>query len=428
MKKNGWLFLILAMFLVNAQPVVMAAETSVSVRAGGIHSDNVRRTSTAEESETVALVGLDLTWREEEGRLTGDVNASLNFHSYLDDTFDDENYSTAFAQLEFRLVPDRVSWILEDHFGRIIADPYRADTPQNRENINTFSTGPNIEFQFGPRTAIILQGRFVSNAFETSDVDNTVKNGTIAFVRQISPTRAVSFNVTGARVEFDSALIENDFDRQSAYLGIESRTARGNLSLKLGVNEIHDRGDTREGLLSEISWTRELSGMSSFTARFNQRYSEAGELFSLYQGSGRDFNASQDISAIGEPLENQRFELTYNYRKEGNETYVSAIWNDDDFEYTNSYDRQRKGIGAGLSRAIREDWRAGIDVRFEQHDFEDTGSSFDEVVARLLITRSLSPKLEINAGYERFRREGDVVITGYTENRYSVFFTYRPER
>lgn len=412
----------------SVHPSLLAAETSIAVRAGGIYSDNVRRAPLAEEDDTVVVVGMDLTWNEEEGRLTGDINAGLEFHSFLDDSFDDENYSTLSALLNLRLIPDRFDWVFEDHFGRIISDPYRADTPQNRENVNTFSTGPNFEFQFGSRTAVLVQGRWVSNTFETSPVDNSVTNGLIAIVRQMSPTRAMSFNISGARVEFDSPLIENDFDRQAAYLGIESRTARGNLSLKLGVNEIHDRGDTREGLLSEITWMRELSGTSSFTARFHQGYSEAGELFGLYQGSGRDFNTSQDITAAAEPLQNQRFELTYNLRKENNEIYVGATWNDDDFEYTNIYDRQRRGIRAGVGRTFQEAWRANLDLRLEQHEFENTNASYDEVVGRLLIARTLSGKLDINAGYERFRREGDGSINGYTENRYMVFLTYRPTR
>jgi len=236
-----------------------ATDLTYEISAGAGRSDNIGRTETNTTEETIALLGLKLNLAHLSRRIDLSLVTDLEYRSYLDDTFDDETVGALAADLVVQLAPELLSWAFEYRFGNLQTNPFQPNTPTNRENAQSFTTGPDLHLRLGSLTAFEVSGRYGSNKFEASDIDNDILSGRISLVRDLSKHRSISLNTTADKVEFNDRTINDNYDRLTAYLGLESEISDGTLSLKAGVNQLqYDGAEETDGNLYGISWTRDL--------------------------------------------------------------------------------------------------------------------------------------------------------------------------
>ena len=112
------------------------------VRVGAIYSDNIQRAEFGEESENIGMVGLKVDTEHQSRGYSAYLDADLEYRTYLNDSFDDENFSFLSAGARINVVPNFFSWNFENRFGKISRNPFAVETPATREDINVFSTGP----------------------------------------------------------------------------------------------------------------------------------------------------------------------------------------------------------------------------------------------------------------------------------------------
>src|SRR5688572_9039668 len=131
-----------------AVSVADATDFQYAIEAGAGTTDNITRQPVNPEDETIATVGLDLQLRRDASKVDVDALIDLAYFDYLNDTFSSDLLGIAFADIHAELVPDRFSWVLTDSFGQLSLDPFEASTPENRENVNLLTTGPDFLMRF----------------------------------------------------------------------------------------------------------------------------------------------------------------------------------------------------------------------------------------------------------------------------------------
>jgi len=401
----------------------VGAELEYEIRAGAYYSDNVRKADIMQQEETIGLIGLQLDASHESRRVEANLLSDLEYRDYLDDSFDSENIGSVNADVLFKISPDTLSWVVENYYGTLQSDPFRANTPDNRENINVFSTGPDLTLRL-PRGAFRISGRYESRYFEVSDIDNDVLGGTVSLVRIFSPNRSVSLNVSADRVEFDDTTVNSDFDRQTAYLGFNSQNSRGSIVVNLGINEIHDFGEVSRGTLVGISWSRNITARSSFSLGYDQRFSDAGDIFKRFQAPGRGFGNVRAISGVSDPFENRRFSAKYNNRRKNFDFYVTAFRDEQVYEISKSLNRDRTRVGVGASKSLGSAWQVSIGARFQKTEFSNSSRVDDDIDLRGRISRKLSRRVSLNIGYARSERDSNTAGFDYIENVASLTFSY----
>ncbi len=125
------------------------AATLMTLDLGVEHTDNAGRSEVDPQSESIGTAGLGLDIDTQRPRLSAEVGANLDYRRYLDDTFDPEVVGGVDANLGFALIPERIVWILEDNYGQISNNRLVADSPDNRQDFNYLSTGPDITLPLG---------------------------------------------------------------------------------------------------------------------------------------------------------------------------------------------------------------------------------------------------------------------------------------
>ena len=123
------------------------ADLNLDAEIGAEHSDNVRRVATDEQSDTIGTARVTLTLEEMRPRLEARIAADVQYRHYFDDSYDSEVVGGLSGDVAWSILPERFIWIVQDNYGQIAADRAQPDTPDNREDINYFTTGPDLRLR-----------------------------------------------------------------------------------------------------------------------------------------------------------------------------------------------------------------------------------------------------------------------------------------
>ncbi len=396
----------------------------VEFRLGGTYSDNAARVNSNITSDTIVSAGLWLDVSEITKRFDGWLKANIDHNVYTEDTFDDETFASFAGVAEVQLMPRVFSWVVENRFGKLRTDPFQADTPTNRENVNRFSTGPNLNLRLGNVTVIRLDGRYKKTRYEISDFDNDVLSGSISLIRMLSAARSISLNVTADRIEYDNSDLYSNFDLQSASLAIQSRVSRGELSAAIGVNQIHDNGITFDGSLANITWNRKISSASSFSLGYDQRFSESGDLFERYQEINKGNDTSLPVLGSANPLEISRGSVGYQFNKEGNALNFSFSRGQYDYETDDFLDRDVSEIRFNVQKQLGAAWQVRIEARALRTEYDQSKREDDDLELSVTIRRQLTRALRVDFEVRRVERDSNAAGFDYEENRYTLQVAY----
>src|SRR5690606_8819583 len=217
-----------------------SAEGAVSygLTAGIGHTDNVARTVEGEIDETIATLGAALDAAYESRRIRAQLATQLNYLDYIDDTFDSELLGNLVAGAELDIISERFTWMVEDTFGQVATDHLSAVSPSNREDVNYFTTGPDLSFPLGERSTVRAQARYSDVYFENSDLDTERKFGILGIERRLSMSSYISLRASSERVEYDKAPANTGFDREEAYLDYDLQGARTSIKTNLGAARV----------------------------------------------------------------------------------------------------------------------------------------------------------------------------------------------
>jgi hypothetical protein len=401
-----------------------ADELAYGIEVGAIYSDNVARLEEKDSGEeTIGLVGFNVDYSSESRGLETDILVDLQYHEYLDGSFDGEPFGAANADLKFILVPNLLNWQFQDRFGVINSDPLQASTPENREVMNVFSTGPELSLAIGKRTTVGLSATYRNTRFEESDSNSDALGGWLSLSRAVSPNRSLSLNLSAARVEFESEL-NSDFDRQAAYVGFNSRNSRGSIQVDVGYNELHDQGEVLDGTFFSINWSRKLSSRVGMTLGYNQRYSDTANIFGDFQNPGLGFGDTRNVSSLSEAFEFSRVSIGFDYSQDKTKAYIRISADEYDYVSSSSLNRSYDGIRVGVSRDFAGSWSASLDADYRRSVFDDQSREDDDKYLRGKISKRISRNLKLNLAYSLSDRSSDQSGRDYSENRLSLTISY----
>lgn len=414
--------------VVAISPIVGAAELDYTMRVAIGHSDNIRRLNDGNESEEIASVGLDLDWSENTRMIDADLKTNLQFRSYLGNTFDDEIFGTAEINSNVQLIPQILDWFVEDRFGQILRDRFQADTPGNREDVNTFTTGFDASLNLGARSSISVLSQFQNQYYEESRNGNDQLLARLTMSRALSTVRSVSLNVQAERIEFDDELLDRKYDRISAYVGFSSQGARSTLVLKAGVNEVHDNGETRDSALASFAVTREISRRTSVMLSHNISFSDSGNLFREF--GARDVGSFQTPStdASSEPFESKRTSLGLEMTGASGRAYFRLSYDDEDYLDSSILDRTSSAVDVGFSRDVVSGWTMSAAASYQKREFSEPERKDDDIQVSASLTKRLTRRLSLSLGYLRTYRDSGMDSFEFTENRYDLGLNFSPVR
>lgn len=414
--------------LIVAAATPAQAELDFSVEAGVGHSDNISRVPTGEIDETIATAGVDLTWDVSRPRLEGEATVDLNYFDYLDDTYSSEVVGTANGAVVLGLVPDRFTWLVQDSFGQARSDPFTPVTPGSRENINYFTTGPDVIVALGNTGRLRLFGRYSSSEYERSLLDSERLSGGVAVARRLSARSEVAFNAVTERVEFKDDF-NIDQDRDNLFVSYTLDGSRTNMQIEAGYTwlELED-GEEDDGALLRVSLGRELSASSNVWLTFGTQLTDAAEALRASVSGPTAVGGAADVTATADPFERRSVAAGWDFSRNRTSIDVGVEWDEDRYETQSALDRTALAWNASIQRNISPLLTVGLLTSLTDEEFDTINQSADELRYGATLDWRFARRVGLRLLAERYDRDSSDPLGEYVENRIFLTLFYRPNR
>jgi hypothetical protein len=423
-----------AALLLVASSLAVAQEPgeqfSWSTEAGAERSDNVGRTATNEREETVGILGLNLTLVSDRRRLDSNVAAALEYRDYVDTEFESELAGGLDASFGFSIIPRNFIWVLDDNYGQLAKDRQVADTPDNREQVNYFSTGPDIIIPLGPRTQFQISGRWSDTYLEETDEDNNAVMGSVALARFLSEHTTLSLNASATDTKFDEPELFAGYQTRQAFLRLDLNGTRTTLVADGGYVEYDqdDVPDTKSFTMFKFDLARKIGTRSQLRLTAGTAPSSTGETFTRDQtvlGVGEGPDAAQ---AAGDLFRSDDAFLVWTTDWERTSFSASINGRREEHEQFKELDREVKRGTLAFTRELTRSLKLDLFGGYLEEERTQTGFKFDDWFAGSELGWDFAERFSLIVRLDHFVGSSEDGTRDYTENRAYLGIRYRGGR
>lgn len=457
----------------DASNAERAAPYTYGIDAGIGETDNVTLAPTNRISQTIATLDADLSVNER-SRLF-DVTAAGNFSylDYLQNAYGNQLLGRFDGQADAAIIPGRLVWVLRDDFGQAALDAYTPLTPNNIENINYVTTGPDLRLRLGGVDFIDVSARYARAQYQTSPFNSNRLLGNVALGRDVSAGASISLNASTERVLFDNTVLNTDFERSSGYGRYELHGSRTDFVGELGATVVSQSGNSQallpagtvepapagpapgpagsvpglpgystqtggsgsvSGPLAKLELSRAISPSSKIVIRAGRDLVDASSSFSSQSTGAAGINPITPAAQTSESYRTTYASVGWQYKRSRTTLAVTARWEQDVYPGLSTLDVRLPGADIRVERRLTRVFTLQLVDSWYKSNYphaslspEVNGSTdtANNILGGSLICR-LGRGLEI-----RLRAEHDTYSvsngnTGYHETRGFLTVGYRP--
>ncbi len=403
---------------IGARPPQAAQGTTSSygVDLGIGETDNINLTPTDRVSQTIATVDADFALKQQSALYDDNIKGQFGYFDYLQHAYGSQLIGRFDGVGDVAVIPERLIWSVQDSFGEASLDPFAAQTPGNLQYVNSFTTGPELDFRPGGASFAELVARYQRAQYQTSPLNSNRFVVSFEWGFPLSPRSTVALNANTERVLFENTTVNTDFDRSSAFVSYELHGARTELSAKLGLTRVDQQGTTVSGSLANFELDRKVSPATTLSFSAGRDLTDSLATFSnLQSGAIGGINTAQEV------LTSSVYTLSYaqlQWRFARNRTSfaLSARWEND------QYENELKADVLDISQPVATETDASV---------LDSSRRGGEFVLEERLTRIMSAQI-LGSFYDQHYPHANFAITAdsttYEDSRLGAGLIFQPGR
>jgi hypothetical protein len=350
-------------------PTTHAPLLTYGIDAGIGESDNVTLVSTDKINQTIVVADADFAIKEQSRRLDVNAKGDFSYFDYLQNAYSSQLLGRFDGVANVAIVPERFTWVARDDFGQAALDPYTAVTPTNLEQVNYFSTGPDLSMRLGAVNFVSLSARYARAQYQTSPYNSNRVLGNVALGHDLSASSTVSLNAAAERVMFANTVVNTDFDSGSGYVRYQLRGARTDFVGDLGATRISQAGESTTGGLAKINLSRKLSAASTLTLTAGHDLTDASTSFSTQQAGAIGGISTAPAAQTANSYTVNYASLDWKYVRNRTTFGLSARWEKDTYAGQPSLDVTRPGADFSVERKLTRSLTARLLGRLYKTDY-----------------------------------------------------------
>lgn len=238
----------------------VAADFGYGLGYSATHSDNITLANTNPKSDWINSAQAQVAWQESDlPTVTARLYSQLQYDAYARHTYGDQTYVLLNSAATWMITP-QFSWTGEDYYGQVPINPFLSNTPNNLQNVNVFTTGPNWAVRIDPLNLLELGARY-SNFH--SDNGNNDSNQGAAFAGwqfQYSPITVLSLNYRAQHSTYTQIAGNAGYDRQDLFFRMVSRRRYAAFVTDIGNTWLNQTGAKHlTGVYARLLASRQLT-------------------------------------------------------------------------------------------------------------------------------------------------------------------------
>lgn len=412
-----------------------AGDVALGLGYFGTSTDNIRRTATDPKKEWTNAAMVGVAYRENGAKLAAHATAQAEYRDYHRDTLPNDTLFYVDSAALWTILPQRFTWTLQDRYDQVPRDASLAFTPANREAINVFSTGPDVQWNLTPINVIVLGARYGNTHFDERNDDHNRYTGILRWRYTHDQTTNTSLNFESQKIKHTTdpsppaVVVPDDYGRDDLYVRFDRRNPSSRLVLDLGESRV-DPSTTEELQKSlvrfNLAWN--TTSTSALGLGFSREYLDIGSslLATIAAPSGPEPFAPApalppDIAA-GDVFYSERTQLFY--RRDGEiGTEVSVYQRDLDYT-TISQDRRETGGRVRLSYANSPTLTTTVAGQRTDYEYRNIVRDDEETTYSILFSYRATPRVTVGLEGQRNTRDSSDPQSEYTETRFLLGLTY----
>ena len=414
--------LILLTGLLVGSPVVFALEVEPGVGVGLLYTDNARLSDSNEKNDLVVVGYAGVRVDENSGPLNVSAEAEWIHLNYTRDTFGKQDYPGLRLTAGWEQIRDRLDWQVQNYFTQTLGDSLDGATPDNIENSNVFTFGPNIRFPISGRQMVTVNPEYRNFYYENGDNNQQYALSAGWFYNMYRTTQV---GLDGSVTEVSYSGDATDYTSYTAHAVLSGSGARSDYSLSLGGTDIdRDESGSTSGFSGNLTWSYKLTGHSSARAYLSSDITDTGNLL-LDSQTNPDNGDFSNVQTSNDTVRNNILRLTY---RRDDATLNTVVWGElRDLDYQGGQsdqddqsDRDVWEVGADLNYNVTAALTAGISGRYTRTEETDTDRKDKAYSILGTVNYQLTRKLRTSFDLQYLDQDSD----GDFGNEYSAFSSF----
>jgi hypothetical protein len=413
-------------------PPTAASPPDYYLSAGLLASDNVAHVPIGAQSDEIATVGVGLHLKENTRLLDTTVDGDFSDLDYLHKSFSNSVIGRFDGIANLTLIPERLLWSAREDFGQVQIDPLRSITPENRQNVSYFSTGPDLTFKLADRNFITLTGRYSLTRYQFSDYDSRRAFGGVSAGRNLDSASSISLNADTEKVDFDDPIQNPQYDRQVFFFRYEARGARTHVWLNLGGSHVADSGPyvagsgSQSGPLIQGQIERTLSPAATFMFGAGTQVTDAADSFRDFRPGAIGGIVTGPVAGTTQNFRRRYVESSWSYARSRTTLSLSARWNDDSYDADHTLDLKFTDLQLRAERQISPVLSAHLLGSYRHYDYLSSTASSRNLIGGLGLSVRAGRTVTIALDLARENQAAPLALNRYHENRAGIVVTYHP--
>jgi hypothetical protein len=410
--------------LLVASTVPVRAELEWSLDAGASHTDNATLADQNASEDTLASFGGSIDFDHESRRLQAALTGHGNYVHYLDDTFDDDFQSYASGNLVFGVVPETFLWTLDDTYGQIAINQFEPVTPDNRQDVNNFSTGPDVLLRAGTQSSVRLSGRYGTSTYEETDsIDSETLHASVSFERRLSESASWALVAASNRVKYD-APGDPEYDQPSIYGSLQSEGGRQSFTIDVGATQVDAEGEKETKPLVRVALNRRIASSWTMDLHLRSEYQNTSEQF-VSQNLLRNTDTAE-VGISDAPAAAYEGGVSFSFQRSRTRFEIESGYSRLDYIVDNGLNEKTWYAGAGITRRHTPQLEGFFNYRLVKHEYDDNPLRDDtRHRAELGLDWRVGRNVFLTGGYQYTDVDSDSATNRYTVNLFFLTLSYR---
>jgi hypothetical protein len=430
--------------LIPLASAAYADGSSFGVDAGVGESDNVTLVSNNKVSQTIAVADLDFSAKNTGSHLTDDIQGNFTYLDFLQNAYGRELLGHLNADIGYALIPQSLTWTVQDNWGQAQVDPFSALIPTNQQNVNYFSTGPEFYARLGGTGFLDVNARYARADYEVTPIDSKRFLGSLQLGHDLSAQSSLSLNGNAERILYDDDVLNQDYDLERVYGRYQLKGARTDIGLNLGVSRISAQGSANSGFFGEFEASRKVSPATTVLASLGRELTDASSSFNNLQSatlssSSASTGTNNVVNNSPAPITSSVYTSDYvtagfDYQRSRTEVAVRARWERDNYLSQTEYNGSRSNIGVTFNRKLTHAFSAQLFGNIYRNSYDhqqfvagNGGYTDRDGYYGLALTLREGRALEFRLRLDRGSRDiSNGQGVNYAEDRIFLTVGYRP--
>jgi hypothetical protein len=411
------------------------AGTTFGADVGVESTDNIGLTAADRTGQRIATTDLDFATEQATRRLDFNLKGAFSYLDYLEGAYGSDLIGRFDGIGQFALIPERLTWTVQDDFGQGQLNAFQPPTPNNKQNINYVSTGPNAFLRFGGTGFVDLSARYARVQYSDSPFDSNRYQASAKIGEQLSARSDVSVDIDTEHAAFVDPAAGGNFERSSAYLHYDLSGARTTIGANLGATKLAETGSSSTGALAKLAVDRKVSPSATLSLTLGRELTDASTGFSTAQSGAIGGIAVSPAAVTANSYTDDYGSLAFQYQRRLASFRLSGRWEKDSYADQPQLDVTRDGGEFSLDERLTRRWTAQVlssyyESRYAHGDFTATqgATSFTDALFGAGLSFRAGRALLFQLRYARVSRSvsGAADAQGYRANTIFLTVGYRP--